>query len=196
MIPHNFLAISIITASLVFSTACLAKPSFKGHQAQTNVNSNASTQHHHTKTSKPQRYLKPGAGISYEHNLPKNIDPGQTVVFQLTLDESYATGNMTVDIRGQGDIRVFPSSTYRQFDMSSGREHVMDVSVTVGSAGRHYLNITAMANQGYGQAIPRVFSIPVKSGTVPAMKPHNKMITTASGENIIVMQAEEVIIQE
>ena len=193
MIPRNFLAISIITASLALSTACSAKPSFNGHNAQSSVESHAPNQHVHTKKSKPQRYLKPGASISYDHNLPKNIDPGQTVVFQLRLDESYDTGRMTVDIQSQGDIQVFPSSSYRQFDMSTGREHVMDVSVTVGSSGRHYLKVQAMADNGSGQPMPRIFTIPVQSGPIKALKPHSKMITTAGGQNIIVMEAEEVI---
>ena len=190
MKPYKILALPIVTASLALSTACLAKPS---HNNQASVKSSAVVQHNHTKTSVPQRYLKPGASISYEHNLPTDIDPGQSVVFQLTLNESYNSGTMTVDIRSQGDVQIFPSSAYSQFDMSTGREHVMDVSVTVGSSGRHYIHVQAMADNGHGQPMPRIFSIPVQSGSATALKPHSKMITTANGDNIIVMEAQEVI---
>ena len=190
MIPQKFIAIPVITASMALSTACLAKPS---HNGQATVKSSATAQHNHAKISAPYRYLKPGASISYTHNLPIDIDPGQTVVFQLRLNESYNSGTMTVDIKSEGDLQLFPSSAFGSFDMSTGRVHVMDVSVTVGSSGRHYLKVQAMADNGSGQPMPRIFSIPVQSGPVKALKPHSKMITTSSGQNIIVMEAEEVI---
>ena len=189
---QKLVALNIITGSLLVSASCSAKPSQSNHATVI-----SSATHHHTannvKSSKPHNYLKPGAGISYAHNLPKDLAPGETVVFQLTLDESYEAGIMSVDIRGEGDVQVFPSSSRASFDMSSANTHVMDVSVTVGSSGRHYLNVRALANTANGQPMPRIFSIPVQSGPVKAMKPHDNMQKTATGENIIVMEAQEVI---
>ena len=189
---QKLISLNIITGSLLVSASCSAKPS---QSSQVNVKTTAP--HHHSannvKSSKPHNYLKPGASISYTHNLPKDLAPGETAVFQLTLDESYETGIMSVDIRGEGDVQVFPSSSRASFDMSSASSHVMDVSVTVGSAGRHYLNVRALANTANGQPMPRIFSIPVQSGPVKAMKPHDNMQKTATGENIIVMEAQEVI---
>ena len=184
------IALPLIAVSLAFSTGCSAKPSPEGH-----IKAKAAEQinHLHAKTSKPQRYMKPGAAISYEHNLPADIEPGQTVVFQLILNESYDSGNMSVNIASSGDAQVFPTSSYANFDMSTGRQHVMDVSVTVNANGRHYLNVRAEANDGSGQSMPRIFSIPVQSGPVKKMAPHSKMTKTSNGENIIVMEADEVI---
>lgn len=186
------IALPLIAASLALSTGCSAKPSSDGH---VKTQASAKTNHAHMKTSKtsaPQHYMKPGAAIRYEHNLPSDIAPGQTAVFQLTLSESYDSGTMSVNVSGGGDIQIFPSSNRASFDMSEGRQHVMDVSVTVGSLGRHYINVRAEAESG-GQIMPRIFSIPVQSGPVKAMKPNSKMTKTSSGENIIIMEAVETI---
>ena len=189
---QKLISLNIIAGSLLVSASCSAKPS---QSSQVTVKTSAP--HHHSvnnvKSSKPHNYLKPGAGISYTHNLPKDLAPGETAVFQLTLDESYEAGIMSVDIRGEGDVQVFPSSSRASFDMSAANTHVMDVSVTVGSSGRHYLNVRALANTANGQSMPRIFSIPVQSGPVKAMKMHDNMQKTATGENIIVMEAQEVI---
>ena len=189
---QKLISLNIIAGSLLVSASCSAKPS---QSSQINVKTTAP--HHHSannvKSSKPHNYLKPGAGISYTHNLPKDLAPGETAVFQLTLDESYEAGIMSVDIRGEGDVQVFPSSSRASFDMSAANTHVTDVSVTVGSSGRHYLNVRALAKTANGQSMPRIFSIPVQSGPVKAMKMHDNMQKTATGENIIVMEAQEVI---
>lgn len=193
MTLQKVIALPLIAASLTFSANCAAKPSPKGHVT---VKAAPQTGHTHVQSSKSQasqRYFKPGAAISYEHNLPAEIKPGETVVFQLVLNEAYESGNMSVDIQSEGDVQVFPFSSYANFDMSTGGEHVMDVSVTVGSHGRHYLNVFAQATDGSGQSMPRIFSIPVQCGPKQALKPHSKLTTTSSGQNIIVMEADEVI---
>lgn len=189
---QKVVALPLIAVSLALSTGCSAKP---GSDGKAQAKASVKTNHAHVKTSKtsaPNHYMKPGAAISYEHNLPADIAPGQTVVFQLTLSESYDAGNMSINIDGDGDIQIFPTSSRASFDMSTGREHVMDVSVTVGSLGRHYINVRAEAESG-NQIMPRIFSIPVQSGPVKTMKPNNKMMKTSSGENIIMMDAEETI---
>ena len=56
-----------------------------------------------------------------------------------------------------------------------------------------FARVHALANTANGQSMPRIFSIPVQSGPVQAMKPHKNMQKTATGENIIVMEAQEVI---
>jgi len=192
MIFQKTIALPLIALSMVVSTGCSAKPS---PDNQLYVKPISKSNHLHSKKSKTSapQYLKPGAAINYSHNLPGEVDLGQSVTFQLTLDESYDAGNMRVDIGSEGGVSVFPSSTQGNFDMSAGSRHVMDVSITVQSAGRHYLNVNAVADDGNGQSMPRVFSIPVQCGPIKAMKPHEKMTTTPTGENIIVMDAQETI---
>ena len=193
MTCQKVLALPIIALSLALSTGCSAKPS---QNTQSSVQSSMKTkpqQANFSKTSYRPQYLKPGASISYSHELPADIKPGESFIFQLTLNEGYETGNMVVDIRPEGDVQIFPSSSRASFDMTTGSSHVMDISVTVGSLGQHYLNVQAMAYPGQGQPMPRIFSIPVLSGPTKARQPHSKMTRTPNGENIIIMEAVEVI---
>ena len=193
MTCQKVLALPTIALSLALSTSCSAKPS---QNTQASVQSSLKTkpqQAQLSKTSYRPQYLKPGASISYSHKLPADIKPGESFIFQLTLNEGYETGNMVVDIRPEGDVQIFPSSSRASFDMTTGSSHVMDISVTVGSLGQHYLNVQAMAYPRQGQPMPRIFSIPVLSGPTKARQPHSKMTRTPNGENIIIMEAVEVI---
>lgn len=183
---YKVLALPIVIGALAISSGCSAKSS----SAET---APSLTLDHKSKSHHAHQYLKPGASISYGYDLPADITPGQTVNFQLTLNEAYSSGSMTVDIKSEGDINIYPSSTYASFDMSAGPEHVMDISINVGAEGRHYIHVQALANTGNGQAMPRIFSIPVQSGNPKALKPNANLKTTASGEKIIVMEAQEVI---
>ena len=88
---------------------------------------------------------------------------------------------------------MFTSSTQASFDMTQGPNHEMDVSLTARSNGRHYINVVAQATNDRGQSSPRIFSIPVQVGPVIAQKPNENMITLDNGENIISMEAQEVI---
>jgi len=141
------------------------------------------------KTSSHGQYSKPGAAIDYSYELPKNISAGQTITFQLKLDEAYSTGGLDVGLESEGDLQIFATNTQSRFDMRTDQSHVIDVSFTAPSNGRHYINVSAVTSDG----MPRIFSIPVQVGPEQAMKPHKNMITTSSGDNIIVMEAEEVI---
>ena len=183
---YKVLALPIVIGALAISSGCSAKSS-SGETAPSLTLDHTSKSHH------GHQYLKPGASISYEHDMPADITPGQTLNFQLTLNEAYESGSMSVDIRGEGDINIYPSSTSASFDMSEGTEHVMDISVTVGAEGRHYIHVQALANTGSGQAMPRIFSIPVQSGNPKALKPNVNLKTTASGKKMIIMEAQEVI---
>jgi len=145
------------------------------------------------KTSSHGQYSKPGAGIEYSYDMPKNITAGETVTFQLTLDETYNTGDLNVGLTSDGGLQMFATNTQSRFNMGGVTSHIIDVSFTAPSNGRHYINVQAMADSGNGQVMPRIFSIPVQVGPEQAMKPHQNMTKTSSGENIIVMEAQEVI---
>lgn len=183
---YKVLALPIVIGALAISSGCSAKPSSEAKAPSLTLDNKSKSHHAH-------QYLKPGASISYGYDLPADITPGQTLNFQLTLNEAYESGTMSVNIRGEGDISIYPSSTSASFDMNAGSEHIMDISVTVGAEGRHYLHVQALANTGSGQAMPRIFSIPVQSGNPKALKPNANLKTTSSGKKMIIMDAQEVI---
>ena len=142
---------------------------------------------------KANSYLKPGASVNYSHNLKSQLSVGESTIFKLTLKEYYGEGQLAVNLAAEGDISLFTSSTQASFDMTQGPNHEMDVSLTARSNGRHYINVVAQATNDRGQSSPRIFSIPVQVGPVIAQKPNENMITLDSGENIISMEAQEVI---
>jgi len=171
--------------SLAFSASLMSACS--ANSAETAVQQSAESY------NSSQAYSKPGAAVNYAHNLKSQLSAGENVTFTLTLSESYNAGNLTVNLDADGGIVLFPTSTQASFDMASGVSHDMDVSFTANSNGRHYINVQAQAIDGAGKSMPRIFSIPVQVGPIAAKKPHLNMETTANGDKVISMEAEEEI---
>jgi len=146
-----------------------------------------------TKTAQANNYLKPGASVTYSHDLKSQLSAGETTTFKLTLDESYTEGQLSVNLSTDGDIALFPTSTQARFDMADATAHEMYVSLTANANGRHYINVQAQTIDASGQSQPRIFSIPVQVGPLTEQKPNPDMKTMESGENIIEMEAEEEI---
>lgn len=142
--------------------------------------------------SSASSYMKPGAAIAYSHNLSRRVEAGETVTFQLNLQDAYASGAMSLTLSGEG-VSVMPSSGPTQFDMAQDAVHVTTISFTAPNNGRHYINVTAIADSGDGQAMPRTFSIPVQVGDQAAKKFNPNMQATGSGETLVIMDAEEEI---
>lgn len=145
------------------------------------------------KAEQTNDYLKPGASVTYSHNLKSQLSAGEAAAFKLTLGESYSEGQLKVSLTTEGDIDLFASSTQARFDMAEDTNHVMNISLTANSNGRHYINVLAEATNAAGVTQPRIFSIPVQVGPVTAQKPNPDMKKMPGGENIIEMDAEEEI---
>ena len=177
MIKSKFLAMGITALSVSLASACSA------NSAEMTTQNNAQS----------NDYLKPGAAVTYSHNLKSQISVGETATFKLTLDEPYKAGDLKVSLTTDGDITLFSTSTQGRFDMGEDGPHEMNISLTANSNGRHYINVEALAVNPSGQSQPRIFSIPVQVGAVTTQKPNADMKTMENGENIIEMKAEEEI---
>ena len=154
----------------------------------------AGTATSHAKNFISPTYMKPGAPISYSHNLTRPVDAGEAVTFQLRLNEAYDGGYLNVTVEAEGDLTLYSGTSQTQFDMGGeGGSHLMNVSFTAGGNGRYYLNVRAQAEAIDGQSGQRYFSIPVQVGPLAPSKPKRDFIRTKTGENIIVMDAEETI---
>jgi len=175
----TFAAVTALSASL--TTACAANSVEAAAQKTSQI------------TAQANNYVKPGASISYSHNLKSQLSAGETTTFKLILNESYDDGQLSADLNTEGDISLFASSTQMRSEMSGRTSHEMDVSFTANSNGRHYINVEAWAKSPSGESQPRIFSIPVQVGPVTAQKPNVNMKTLESGENIIEMEAQEEI---
>ena len=181
----KFISLSVLAAATILSYGCAASAgpdkaevapdlTHKGHAASSG-------------------YVKPGASVGYSHNLAKQVEAGDTVNFDLTLQEGHASGALNVDVSASG-LSLTGSSVSQSFDMAEGNDHIMTVSFTAPSNGRYYINVSARAETTADEPKFRVFSIPVQVGPEQKMKSNPNMQTMPSGESIIVMDAEEEII--
>ena len=176
---------ALITSSLFgLGPAAAAKP--HGH-----IHS-----HSHSDTIKPAAdysapigYLKPGASVSYMHNLKPSLEIGEEVTFQLILDEAYSAGQLNVKIAAEGAISLYIPADQLQIDMSDGDSHVIEVSVIANANGRHYINVRAVTDKGE----PRIFGIAVQVGAPIAQKPSANMTVMPNGEKLILMDAAEAV---
>lgn len=145
------------------------------------------------KSTQVNNYLKPGAAIRYSHNLKSQLSQAEVATFDLMLTEDYADGTLQVSLNTEAGLSIVSSATQQSFDMTDSGEHKMTLSVVGRSNGRHYINVAALAISPTGESQPRMFSIPVQVGPQTAQKPNPNMKTLETGENIIEMEAEEVI---
>lgn len=173
-----------ILASVLIATACAAS-TVPESSAVSHVEASATEA---VKSSAHNDYVKPGAAVSYSHNLKSSLRAGEMATFELNLGESYNNGTLNVSLATEGDIQLVATPTKASFDMAAGNSHIMNISVTGGN-GRHYINVQAVTDAGES----RIFGIPVQVGPQLAMKPNKNMVTTSDGENLIIMEAEEVI---
>lgn len=138
-------------------------------------------------------YLKPGASIDYSHDLKGPVDVGAPVDFELTLSEAYSAGSLSLNVTGEGAVIGSASGPY-SFNMADADDHVVSLRLMGMPAGRHYVNVQALASLSDGSQESRVFSIPVQVGPEVAKKPAENMLATPDGETLIIMEAEEEII--
>ena len=183
----KFISLSVLAAATILSTGCAASAGPDSVKAEA---AGELTQKSHAVSS---GYVKPGAAVGYRHNLAKQVEAGDSVSFDLTLQESYSSGALSVDVSASG-INLSGSSASQAFDMSGGNDHTMTIAFTAPSNGRHYINVSARAEAGGDDAAYRVFSIPVQVGPEQASKFNPNMQTMPSGETIIIMDAQEEII--
>lgn len=180
MTKSKFVVMGITALSVSLASACSANNAEMATQNKTQSDS----------------YLKPGAAVTYSHNLKSQLDVGETATFKLTLDEPYKAGQLSIKLTPDGDLSLFPTSTQARFDMSEDGPHEMNISFTANSYGRYYINVEAVAVNSSGQSRPRIFSIPVQVGAAQARKPNSDMKVYSDGEamvNIIEMEAQEEI---
>lgn len=181
----KFISLSVLAAATILSAGCAASAGPDKAEVSQDLN--------HKSHAASSGYVKPGASVGYSHNLAKQVEAGDTINFDLSLQESYSSGALQVDVSASG-LSLTGSSLSQAFDMAEGNDHSMTISFTAPSNGRHYINVSARAETGSDEAKYRVFSIPVQVGPEQAMKSNPNMQTMPSGETIIIMDAQEEII--
>lgn len=144
-------------------------------------------------------YQKPGAAVGFRHEIDGGVKPGQLTNVRLFIRDGYDSGTLSVKVLANPDLGVTEQNI--SYSMSSDLENQLDIPVTTPLEGSHYINIKAVADMGDGQYIPRNHAVQLSVGDAAAQKQsyRSKQVDTPvqkSERGIIVMEAEEVIIQQ
>ena len=139
--------------------------------------------------------VKPGAAVEIAHTQRAAVGPGDRGTIDLTITESYSSGLLTLEIRGDDGISVSGASVSQTFQMADQSSHKWSVNFGAEVEGIQYLRIRATATPEDGPESGRSFAIRVDVGdiTKAASRKTTEATITPSGEAVIIMEAQETI---
>lgn len=163
-----------------------------------------STQVVEAETSKPRVTLappittvKPGASVVFSEQDPVVMTRGNTGVINITLNEGYPSGTLTLIATGEAGLSVLGGQAETEFDMAGRTTHTWRVDVAAEADGVHYLNLLAIADPKGGEPQHRAHAMRVEVGnwkSVEAERQASKLFeATPSGEMVVILEAEETI---
>lgn len=136
---------------------------------------------------------KSNAGLvfSYDHQIPGDLNRSGS----LTLNVSYpeTAKNMSFELTGSNGVEIDPSSATHKMTGDSNGPKSWTVSYKPTEEGTGYVNVLATVFTPSGKTQTQAYSIPIQVGE-PKSNASSK-ITTINGENVVIMEAEEEIIQ-
>lgn len=151
----------ILSATLISGlTACAAATQEIETQSQAQIDATAQTVAL-AKTKTPYTTVKPGADVSLNSILPKNMVSGSYQTVRLRLSDGYSDGALSVRVEPSAGLRLFGGNDSKTFDMSKSGSHDFDVDVSADTDGVYFLNVFATANGS-----PRSFSVRLDIGQV------------------------------
>jgi|GEM_PF-6530360 len=144
-------------------------------------------QHHGRQT------VKPGASVTFAHELRNPVDPGGSGVLELTIDEGYGDGAMTLTAASDA-LNLAAASQSTTKSLADGSRQRWDIFFDAPAGGVHYIDVTATVTDENGVTTSRAYSAAVKVGDGAVLaKPDSPVVFDAEGEPVMIMQAEESI---
>ena len=136
--------------------------------------------------------VKPGANVGFSHALRAPVSPGGAGVLELVIDEKYDSGAMRVSASST-TLDLASASSERTIALNGQSSHRWDIFFKAGEAGVHYIDVMAVVEGDNGASATRSYSADVVVGDskTVAAKSKASMATDASGEPMVVMEAEE-----
>lgn len=170
----------------IFAGAVIAAASCA---ASENDSAASSEQHQHP----AHQTVKPGASVTFAHELRDAVDPGGSGVLELTIDEGYGAGELTLTA-ASGGLALAASSQSTTRTLANGSRHSWDIFFDAPAGGVHYIDVTATVTDENGVTTSRAYSAAVKVGDGAGLaKPDSPVVFDAEGEPVMIMQAEESI---
>lgn len=145
------------------------------------------------------RTVKPGPAVRVTSELREEVVPGGSGALNVTFTEAYRRGTMTVRASTSAGISLITTNDEESFNMASGDDHEWTLYFDAPEAGRHFVNIHVAVETPFGKLSRKsaaIVQVGKNTGSAVASKSSGSVQTDAEGKRVIMMEAQEVIIQD
>ena len=105
---------------------------------------------------------KPGAAVTFSHDLVAVIQPGAIGTLTVTVNEGYPEGVMSLSATGDPGLSVFGAESEMDVDLSTGTSHTWRLNYSAEEDGSYYVNLFAIVDPGNGSPISRSAAVQVR----------------------------------
>ena len=163
----TFSLISIAATSLV--VACAQQP--VADSATTEITEvTADTPAKKVTLGSPMTTVKPGASVTFSHPDVKTAAVGENGSVEITVNEGYPSGTLTLEATGGEGLDVFGANRVAQLNMSDVTTHAWRIEFQPQTDGVHYINVQATARPEAGVFETRAYAVRVNAGDWAAAK--------------------------
>ena len=144
------------------------------------------------------RTVKPGADVQIRSELRETLSPGDAGALNVTFTEGYTNGDMQITATTSNGLELLTTADATSFNMATGDTHEWTVYFDAPVAGKHYVNFHVRVDTAIGpltRSSAAIVQVGKASDTSTASKSAAPVETDAGGKPVIVMQAEETIVQ-
>jgi len=141
--------------------------------------------------------VKPGASVTFSHDLSGKVAAGENGAVTVTVNEGYPSGTLHLKATGDPGLSVFGAEVTAQKDMSLGTTHTWRLDYAAENDGLYYINVLAQVEMADGLQESRAYAIRVEVGDWQAaqakVQAANPVEMQADGEPAVILEAEETI---
>ncbi|MEL7031194.1 MAG: hypothetical protein AAGL97_12615 [Pseudomonadota bacterium] len=141
--------------------------------------------------------IKPGAAVSFSHEVSGPIAVEGNGYVTLTINEGYPYGALELKASSDEGLAVLGPNATHTINMADGTTHTWRVDFQGLTDGVHYLNIMATAKPSSDAGEMRSYAVRVEVGdwkSVEAAREAEKpMEMQADGEMAVILEADETI---
>ena len=143
----------------------------------------------------PISTVKPGASVTFSHSAVKTAEVGENGSVEVTVNEGYPTGTLTLEATGGDGLEVFGANRVVDLGMSDATTHTWRIDFQPRSDGVHYINVQATARPEAGVFETRAYAVRVNAGEWASAKAAAaKPVEMLDGDTPAVMlEAQETI---
>lgn len=136
---------------------------------------------------------KPGAGVNFENTAPYVLQQNVPEDVPLVLLTSATEGAMDVRITVSDDLTLNSKNTAR-FELVPNGRYELPVNVTAHQTGRHYINLQVLTTVNKRQASRALAAVVQVGDELQFQKNQGATPSSAAGDGVVVMPAQETII--